>query len=119
MEKAVGTGIFLALAVLVWSMFPVVAITGNALFRPHYQVRDLATEYRSRLLPNRVRWYDYRMFSLVCPGVDEQRVVLLHTTEFLETPLDFLTRNFPDCRKIERVEERIPSLFSGILVGRW
>lgn len=118
MKRHLSIAVFGAFAVTVWGAGPLVAIAGNALLRPGYQVRDLGSEYRARLLPNRVRWYEYRLYRMDCGG-DQRRVVILHTSEFTESPLDFLGRKFPECSNATLQRRRLPSLFSGILLGRW
>jgi hypothetical protein len=119
LKRAVGTASFLAFALLVWSLWPLIAIGGNAVFRPGYQVRDLASEYRARLFPNRVRWHELKVYRMDCTPGNERRVVVLHTSEFRETPVDFLTRRFPECSGFGPEQSEVPAFFSGILAGRW
>lgn len=72
----------------------------------------------ARLPPNRARWYEYRAYRMDC-AQEQRRVVVLHTSEFDESPLDFLGRKFPECSNVSRQKDRLPSFFSGILLGRW
>jgi len=119
MKKAVGSVIFIAFALALWLVGPLLAIGFNVLFRPDYQLRELATEYRSRLRPNRVYWFDYKVYLMDCADGGEQRVVVLHTTDFDQPPLDFLAEAHPACSDFERQDDdRWPGL-RGILVGRW
>ena len=119
MKRAFGTAAFLIFALVTWGAWPLVAIGGNAAFRPGYQVRDLASEYRARLLPNRVRWHELKVYRMDCAAEGERRVVVLHTSEFAEAPVDFLARKFPECSGFSPERSAVPGFFSGVLVGRW
>ena len=118
MRKVFGTAVFLTLAVSIWTVAPLIAIGLNVLFRPDYLMRDFRSEYQARLVPNRVRWYEYKAYRIGCADRGERRVVILHTTEFAETPLDFLTRTFPHCSKVTQENDAIPGIFHGIGIGR-
>lgn len=118
MKKTVGTVVFLAFALSVWLAGPVVAIGLNVLLRPDYVMRDFQSEYEARLRPNRVHWFDYKAYRMECAHTGQRRAVVVHTTEFSETPLDFLTRTFPQCADIRLVKDDVPGLFHGLGVGR-
>ncbi len=119
MNKAIGGALWLGVLAGLWAAAPVVSIGLNALFRPGYVVRDFGTEYYARLGPNRVYWHDFKPYRLQC-AEGERRVVVLHTHEFDEPVDAFLARRFPECpRRQQDNASAIPSLFSGILVGRW
>lgn len=120
LKRALGISIWFGIMALFWAGAPAVAIGFNAAFRPDYHVRDFGSEYEARLPPNRVYWHDYKPYRLDCPDAGNKRVVVLHTTEFEESPRDYLARAFPDCTGIERLDESwIPGFFHGILLGRW
>ena len=119
MNKAVGAVILLAFALVLWLVGPLLSIGLNALFRPDYQLRDLATEYRARLRPNRVYWFDYKVYRMGRADGDEQRVVVLHTADFDEPPEDFLAEAYPACSGFDgQDDDRWPGL-RGVLIGRW
>ena len=96
-----------------------VGIGLNVLLRPDYQMREFRSEYEARLLPHRVRWYEYRAYRMDCADAGQRKAVILHTTEFSETPLDFLTRTFPQCSNVRQVKDEVPGLFHGIGIGRF
>jgi len=118
MKKVVGTVIFLVFAAAVWTAGPLIEIGLNVLLRPDYHMRDLRSEYQARLVPNRARWFEYKAYRMDCSNSGQRRAVLLHTTEFSETPLDFLSRTFPQCSNVRQVKDEVPGLFHGIGVGR-
>ena len=118
MKKVLGTAIFIFFAISIWLIGPVIAVAFNALVRPDYELRDLGTEYRARLRPNRVYWYDYKVFHMDCGG-ESERVVVLHTVEFDEPPSDFLARAHPECSDFERQDSDLWLGLRGILIGRW
>jgi hypothetical protein len=66
-----------------------------------------------------VRWYDFKVYRMECTPEDERRVVILHTTEFAETPSNFLARKFPECSDFRLEQTKAPEIFSGILLDRW
>ncbi len=106
--------------ILLWASSPVIAIGWNIAFRSDYHLRNFGEEYRARLQPNRVYWHDYKPYRMDCPGAPDQRVVVLHTTEFEEYPQDYLVRSFPECTGIENLDEEwMPGSFRAIWLGRW
>ena len=118
MKKLFGTAFFLVFAASVWTGGPLIGIGLNVLLRPDYLMRDFRSEYEARLLPNRVYWFDYKAYHMNCADVGQRRAVILHTTEFSEPPLDFLTRTFPQCANVRQSKDKVPGLFSGLGVGR-
>ena len=118
MKKLIGTALFLVFALGVWAATPLVGIATNVLFRPDYHMRDFRSEYEARLAPNRVRWFDYKAYEMDCADTGQRRAVILHTTEFSETPLGFLARTFPQCANVRKAKDKVPGLFHGIGIGR-
>src|SRR5688572_17648380 len=64
LKHALGIGFFLIFAATVWSASPLIAMGFNVLVRSDYHLREFGNEYRARLMPNRVRWYDYRTYHM-------------------------------------------------------
>ena len=118
MKKLLGTAIFVTFAVSIWTASPVVAIGMNVLLRPDYQMRDFSSEYVARFFPNRARWYEFRAYGMDCAQEGRQRAVILHTSEFSETPSDFLSRAFPQCTNVSELKDKVPGIFHGIGIGR-
>ena len=118
MKKLLGTVFFSVFAASVWMAAPIVGLGLNLLLRPDYVMRDFASEYEARLLPNKVYWFDYKAYRMDCAREGQRRTVILHTTEFSETPLNFLNRTFPQCSNVSLTKDKVPGLFHGFGVGR-
>lgn len=119
MKKAAASAIWLAVLACIWATAPAAAVGFNLVFRPDYVMRDFGSEYQARLMPNRVRWFDFKDYRMICGGDGERRAVVLHTLEFEESPAEFLAMRFPECSDFRAVKDTSFPGVSGALTGRW